>query len=244
MLSGKRILITGSNGGMGNSISEILLENNAELVLLYNKNHDQLDNLISKTKSKIQIYQVDLCDSIQLDLTLKKILDSDKIDIFIHSVTLPITYKPIKDLSWNEYQKHIDLQTKSFLQITKSLIPKMKKNNGKIISILTSYTMGTPPNSMSNYITAKYALLGLSKSLAVELGPLGITVNCVSPSMTPTPLISNIALKAKEIVEHQTPLKRLASPTDTASVVLFLCSKLSDFVNGENLLVTGGQIMH
>ena len=246
MLSGKRILITGSNGGIGNSISEILLENNAELVLLYHKNREQIDILTSKikfNKSKIHTYQVDLCNSVQLELTLKKILDSGNIDIFIHSVTLPITYKSVKDLSWDEYQKHINLQTKSFLQIIQSFIPCMTKNKGKIISILTSYTVGTPPNSISNYVSAKYSLLGLSKSLAVELGPLGITVNCVSPSMTQTPLTSNIPSKLKAIITHETPLKRLASPTDTASIVLFLCSKLSDYVNGENILVTGGHTM-
>ena len=74
MLSGKRILITGSNGGIGNSISEILLENNAELVLLYHKNREQIDILTSKikfNKSKIHTYQVDLCNSVQLELTLK-----------------------------------------------------------------------------------------------------------------------------------------------------------------------------
>jgi len=246
LLSGKRILITGSNGGIGNSISKILLENNAELVLLYNKNRDQLDNLTSEIKfdkSKIQTYQVDLCNSIQLNSTLKSIINSGPIDIFIHSVSLPISYKPITNLSWDEYQEHIDLQTKSFLQIVQLLIPDMKKNKGKIISILTSYTVGAPPNSISNYILAKYSLLGLSKSMAVELGPLGITVNCVSPSMTQTPLISNIPSKLKEIIENQTPLKRLASPTDVSSVILFLCSKLSDYVNGENILVTGGHTM-
>ena len=121
----------------------------------------------------------------------------------------------------------------------------MKENkHGKIVSILTSYAVGTPPNKLSPYITAKYSLLGLSKSLAVELGPWGITVNCISPSMTSTPLIENLPAKLKEITASQIPLKRLAEPADIASAAVFLSSEHSSFISGENILISGGQTMH
>ena len=119
-----------------------------------------------------------------------------------------------------------------------------EQKRGKIVSILTSYTVGSPPNRLSHYVTAKHSLLGLSKALAVELGPFGITFNSISPSMTNTPLIEHLPSKLKEITANQIPLKRLAEPHDIASVAVFLCSKNSDFINGENILVSGGHTMH
>jgi 3-oxoacyl-[acyl-carrier protein] reductase len=94
---------------------------------------------------------------------------------------------------------------------------------------------------LSSYVTAKHSSLGLSKSLAVELGPFGINVNCVSPSLIDDSLTSFMPSKLKEIIVSQTPMKRLAEPIDVAKAVLFLCSNLSDFITGENMLVTGGQ---
>ena len=248
MLANHRVLITGANGGMSISIIETLLKNNANLVLLYNKNRNEIDKFLTDNKNfqpHVEIYQVDLLDSKQLNNTLKKILDIATIDTFVHSVTLPVLNQAVTQLKWDDYQLHIELQTKSYLEIIQSLLPGMKeKNQGKIISILTSYTVGSPPNKISNYIVGKYSLLGLSKALAVELGPFGITVNCISPSMTDTPLIRNLPSKLKEITANQVPLKRLAKPQDVASTVLFLCSKYADYINGENMLVTGGQTMH
>jgi len=131
------------------------------------------------------------------------------------------------------------------MEILKFLIPIMKeKHKGKIVSILTEYTIGRPPPKISNYIVGKYALLGFCKALASELGPFGINVNCISPSMTNTSLISKLPSKLKEMTASQIPLKRLAEPEDIASTTLFLCSKDSDYITGENILVSGGNTMH
>lgn len=247
MLSNKRILITGANSGIGISISEILLQNNAKLVLFYHKDRTKIDTLLENkiNKKSVDVYQVDLLNSSEIQKTLESILESDGIDGFIHSVTLPMENKNVLEKQWSDYQSNIELQTKSFLQIIQSLIPSMKiKNHGKIISILTSYTVGRPPTNISDYLVAKYALLGLSKSLAVELGSSGISVNCISPSMTNTPLIEKIPNKLKELTAAQVPMGRLAEPIDVASVALFLCSDHSNYITGENLLVSGGNTMH
>ena len=152
--------------------------------------------------------------------------------------------KLIIEKNWAEYQKHIELQTKSFFQIIKLLVPIMKtKKHGKIVNILTAYTNGKPPTGISDYIVGKYSLLGLAKSLAVEVGKDGITVNCISPSMTETPLISHLPEKLKEFSANQVPIGRLAKPSDIASLALFLCSKQSDYISGENIMVSGGSIM-
>ncbi len=246
MLEDQRILITGANGGIGLALCETLLQNGAKLVLLYHKKRTGIDELLKKYKnSHIDVRQVDLLDDIKIRDVIKSVLESGQIDTFIHSATLPIDNKSIIDIQWKDYQSHIEIQTRSFLQIVQSLIPSMKeKRRGKIIAILTSSVIGRPPSNMSDYIVGKYSLFGLTKSLAVELGHLGITVNCISPSMTNTSLIDKLPTQMKIMAAKQAPLGRLAEPSDVASVALFLCSKHSDYITGENFLVSGGQTMH
>jgi 3-oxoacyl-[acyl-carrier protein] reductase len=249
LLSEKFILITGSNGGICSSVAELLLENNANLVLLYNENRQNIDKLLSKyknSKKKIIVKQVDLTDTKKTDEVMKKILKTTTIDIFIHGPTFEITPKNIMKIEWSEFQKNIELQTKVFLQIVKVITPSMKeKGVGKIISILSSSVIGKPPSMMSSYVVGKYALLGVSKCLAVELGKFGVSVNSISPSMTKTSLTEKFPSKYMEIAASQVPLKgKIAEPNEIASVIFFLCSKYSDYMSGENLIVSGSQIMH
>jgi len=248
LLNGKRILITGANGGIGLAVAEDALKNNAKVVLLYHKNREYIDELLTRNtnlKSNAEIHQIDLIDTASLEKKLLQILKNGNIDVFIHSVSLPIENKGILERDWNDFQSHLEIQTKSFFQIIKHVVPFMKeKKQGKIIAILTSYVVGKPPNKISDYIVGKYSLLGLIKSLAVELGPFGITVNSISPSMTQTHLIKKLPNKLKEITATQIPLGRLAEPTDVSSTVLFLCSENANYISGENILLTGGGHMH
>jgi len=247
MFSEKAILITGANGGICYQVSRILLENNAKLVLVYHKNRENIDKLLVEFKEKeIIVKQIDLTDSKKIETCMKEILKNLSIDIFIHGPTFEITPKQAIKTEWSEIQKNIELQSKAFLEIIKYILPFMKeKKSGKIISILTSSVVGKPPSMMSSYIIGKYSLLGLSKCLAVELGKFGISVNSISPSMTNTSLIKKFPTKFREISASQVPLKqKLAEPDDIASTIFFLCSKYSDYISGENLIISGAQTMH
>lgn len=249
MLNGKSILITGANGGIGNAISNLLLENNAKLILLYHKDRKNIDRLINKNSDKtnsIDVHQVDLTNEKQLESLLNSFENTIPIDIFIHLPTFPTEHKDIMKMDWLDFQRHIELQSKAFFTISKFLIPNMKKQKmGKIISILTSYVTDKPPSGISDYVVSKYSLLGLSRCMASELGKFGIRVNSVSPSIVNTSLIDNLPTKFKEIVSSQIPLEnRFAEPHEVAGVVFFLCSKYADYINGENILVTGGHSMH
>jgi 3-oxoacyl-[acyl-carrier protein] reductase len=99
------------------------------------------------------------------------------------------------------------------------------------------------PNELVHYITAKSALNGFAKALAVELAPKGIRVNLVSAGMTNTNLIADIPEKVKLITAAKTPLRRLAEPQDIADTISYLVSDKSDFLTGETIRVNGGQVM-
>ena len=241
----KHILITGSNGGIGFEVARLLAEQKAKLTLLYHENAQQLDNFTTSGQS-LEIKKLNLVNGKEIDETISSILEDHPIDIFIHSPAYPIQHKDIMNTTWNDLQKQFDLQTRSFLQISKLIIPQMKSQKfGKIIPILTSYVVGKPPNGIADYVVGKYSLLGLAKCMAGELGSFGIRVNSVSPSMVNTPLTDPLPSKLKEITKSQIPLEnRLAEPTEVAGVVLFLCEDGANYITGENILVTGGHTMH
>ena len=241
----KHILITGANGGIGFEVARLLAEQKAKLTLLYHENMEKIGKL-QQDLDNIETKKVDLVNEKELDKTVSSILEKHPIDIFIHSPAYPIQHKDITSTAWEDFQKQFDLQTKSFLQISKLIIPQMKSQKfGKIISILTSYVVGKPPNGIANYVVGKYSLFGLTKCMAGELGSFGIRANSVSPSMVDTPLTDPLPNKLKEITKSQIPLEnRLAEPTEVAGVILFLCRNDANYITGENILVTGGHTMH
>jgi len=118
----------------------------------------------------------------------------------------------------------------------------VEKNYGKIIN-MTTMAIERPSTSWLHYITAKSALHGFSKALAVELAPKGIMVNLISPGMTDTELVGNLPEKVKLLTAAQTPLRRIATPADIAGVISFLASEKSDYLSGETIRVNGGQVM-
>ena len=113
---------------------------------------------------------------------------------------------------------------------------------GRIVAITSQVLDGAPTPKWTAYTVGKAALAAFARSLAVELGPAGITVNCVSPGMTETALIGDIPEKMRLVLARQVPLRRLATPEDVAAAVGFLVSPEADYITGETIRVNGGQI--
>src|SRR5262249_23058125 len=147
------------------------------------------------------------------------------IDVLINNATAPIQYSDVASVEWADIERHLEVQVKGAFLCSRYVIPSMSARNfGRIVNIGSSNADNVPPARQVGYISAKLALLGLSKCLAAELGTKGITVNVVAPGMTDTDLSAGVPERARLLCAMQTPLRRLAQPSDVADVVAFLVS--------------------
>ena len=160
----------------------------------------------------------------------------------LHAPAVPINNKRFTELDWTDFDNQLNVQCRSLVIVLQSVIKKMAKaKRGKIIITLSSATVGMPPKFLSGYVTAKYALMGLAKSLAVEYAQKNIQVNMISPSMMETKFLADVHPSIVEKSALDNPLKRNATPSDAANLIEFLFSTESDFINGANVPITGGE---
>lgn len=242
----KIALVIGGTGGIGSEIVRTFIKNGMKVCATYNKNKDMAEKMVYESKEdNLSVYQMDLTNEISVTEALKKITQKhNRIDVVVFSATHQTKNKQLLSMEWEDFQRHIDAQSRGLFYVTKNLINQIKeKRRTKFIVILTEYCFGKPPAGLSDYVTAKYSLIGLAKSMAAELAQYGCTVNMVSPGMTETNLIAGLPPKLIEITAQSNPLKRIAKPRDVANAVLFLASDGSDYINGVNIMVNGGGIM-
>lgn len=163
-----------------------------------------------------------------------------RIDVIVHNATPPIVLKLYADTTAEDFRAYFDTYVLGLHELVQRTLPQMKsRGQGRIIAILSSATAEVPPK-YSAYIAGKEALHGFCRALAVELGPFGITVNTVSPSMLVGPRTDELGVAGREILARRTPLRRLGTGEDVARTVSFLASADAEFISGANVPVTGG----
>lgn len=241
----KTALVVGGSGGIGIEIIKTFLESGIKVCATYCNNKKKLEELQEISKKEILIYKMDITDETSVKSAFNQILtDHNQIDIVVLSVAYPMKNKHVLNVEWKEFQEQLDIHTKGLVYVVQNLKEKIKAGHKiKFVILLTEACIGKPPAGLSHYVTAKYSLMGLAKSMAVELAKYNCTVNMVSPGMVDTSLISTFPPKMIELTAESNPLKRIATPKDIANVVLFLSKDDSDYLNGVNITVNGGGIM-
>lgn len=243
----KTALIIGGTGGIGRATCLQLAKDGFNVIIHYNKNKslaEEIKNEIEKLDKKAIIVNADILNPDDIKEMANKCFRAfNKVDVIANCAATIIPNIKFQDLVWNDYLQQIELSIKAAFLIIKEFSPSMITNGyGKIINI-GSLSAEKPNADWSHYITAKTALIGLTKSLAFELAPKGIRINMVTPSLVSTELTADIPEKIKLLTAAQTPLRRLALATDVAGTISFLASEKSDFLTGENIRINGGQVM-
>ena len=166
------------------------------------------------------------------------------VSVLVNNASPHIIPKPFSATNWDDVQRQIDVQVKGAFLMTSAVTPDMASRKwGRIVNITSEVLDGPPSVMWTGYAMAKGALQVFSNYMAAELGPQGITVNCVSPGMCETTLIGDIPEKTQLMIARQTPLRRLAKPTDVAAAVSYLVSDDADFITGHTIAVNGGKAM-
>ena len=243
----KNALIIGGTGGIGSEVCMQLAKDGFNIALHYNSNVEWANELKKKIEDegvKCIILKANVNNEFELKEMLKMIERSfNTVDVLVNAAASNIPNIKFQDLEWSDDLNQIDLNIKSVFNIMKLVVELMIKNGGGKIINIGSYSAEKPNSDWSHYITAKSALIGLTKSLAFELAPKGININMVTPSLVNTDLTANIPEKFKLLTASQTPLRRLAKASDVAGAVSFLASDKANFLAGENIRINGGQIM-
>jgi 3-oxoacyl-[acyl-carrier protein] reductase len=237
------ILITGGSSGLGAKFVEALSASDENIIYFtHTKTTEKLKEIMPVSENTIPV-QCDQRNENEITNCVTRVIsEQERIDVLVNNACS--SFKPCDFLSsdWGLFQDIIDVNVKGSYIFTKEVSKVMKiQGSGKIINILSSYVINVPPEKLSFYITAKYALLGLSKAAAAELCKYGITVNMISPGLMSTPLSSYLPRKYLEVYSQTHPMKRMTTTSDVANVLKFLITDGSNFLNGVNIPVNGGE---
>lgn len=252
-LKNKIVLVTGSSRGIGAAIAKGFAAEGATVIVNYVQNQEAAEKTVSsclELGGDAWAIQADVTSEYEVKRMMEQIeLEAGKLDIVVNNAFKPYVFNPdtrkmFSQVKWEDYQEQIDGAVKSTYYVCQQAIPLMKKQTrGSIVNIVTNL-VERPLIPYHDYTTAKSALIGFSRNLAVELGAFGIRVNCVAPGLVyPTDASRETKEEVKEMIISQTPLRRIAQPDDIVGPVLFLSSEWSQFMTGQTLFVDGGLVM-
>lgn len=241
-------LVTGGAGGIGEAICRRLARDGFAVVLNYHGNRERAQSIVDDLTAqggRATAVQADVSRAEDVEQLLAECRHHfGEIGVLVNNASPRIVPKPLADTEWSDIQRHLDVQVKAAFLLTQRCAPQMQSRGaGRIVNITSQVIEGTPSLHWTGYAAAKAAVATLSRNLAAELGPHGITVNCVAPGMTETGLIGDIAEKHQMMIARQTPLRRLARPDDVAAAVAWLATDDACFVTGHTLDVNGGMVM-
>lgn len=242
MLKGKVAVVTGGTRGIGFATVKKFLENEAKVVLLGSK-QETVEKAIKELKQINSSYEVigfypNLSSKEEMDEVFKKVKEIyGHIDILINNAGISSKTK-IEDYTDEEYEKITNLNIKSVFNCSREIIPYLKETKGVILNTSSMVSIYGQPSGVM-YPTTKFAVNGITKSLARELAPYGIRVNAVAPGIINTDMVAKLPKEIIEPLIKTIPFGRIGKPEDIANAFLFLSSNLSSYITGVILSVDG-----
>lgn len=243
-LSGKVILITGASRGIGAAAAKRVAQWGASVVINYHKNRERaLEVLreVEKEGARGMLFQADVTQKEQVEEMGRAVREKfSGVDVLVNNAYFPFEVNPLHQISWEGLEKAAHHELAAFYNCTRAFIPAMtEKKKGKII-VVSSRLAQQPLPRMGAYAAAKAALEAMANTMAIELGPVGITVNVVTPALTLTDASDIMPEEFKERVRKSRPLQKHLYPEDVAGAIAFLASDEADMLTGSHILITGG----
>jgi len=243
-LAGRVALVTGSSRGLGREIALELARRGARVAMNYANDRDVAEagfSELRKITDDAHLVQADVTEPSEVDRATREVVEAlGPIDILVLNATCAQPQLPVEEYDWAFFQRMLDFFVKSPVLFTKTCLPHMKQQRwGRVINITSEvFHLGVP--NFSAYVAAKGGQTGLSRSLARELAPWGITVNMIAPGWIPVERHASDPQEAKDAYFATIPAGRWGTPADVAATTAFLASEGAAFVTGQTVSVNGG----
>ena len=241
-LSGKIALVTGGSRGIGLAIAKALREAGARVAIMA-RDSERLEAAAAQLGDATLPVAVDVADSYRVAEAVSRVeQELGPIDILVNNAGLTRDGVLVR-MGESDWDAVMDTNLKGAFNTIKAVTRgMMKRRSGRVINI-TSVVGLRGNRGQANYAASKAGLVGLTKSVAKELGSRNVLVNAVAPGFIETDLTRELPKAARESLLQQIPLGKLGSATDVANVVLFLASDLAGYITGQVLAVDGGMAM-
>lgn len=241
---GKVLLVTGASSEVGIRLIEEIYSDYDSIYMQYRTMNNELQQLIERLEPECNIVpiQADFSDVESVNNMIDEIKKSTILPDNIVHIPAPKAYnKQFHKDRWENYESGWDISVRSIVLILQAFIANMAKNRyGRIVFMLTSCTNNNPPKFQSSYVTVKYSLLGLMKSLSVEYISKGITVNGVSPDMMETKFLSELPELIVENNRENSPIGRNIYVDEVVPVIQYMLSDSAASMTGQNIVISGG----
>lgn len=246
MLKGKVAVISGGTRGIGRAIVETYLQNGAAVVFFGSRRETVEPALASLRESfgnaKVEGMWPDLSDEAAVREAMRHVYETyGRVDILVNNAGMSDSTS-FYDYDLKRYEQIMDLNVKAAFLCAEAVVPYMKKQGGGVILNTSSMVSQYGQQRGVAYPLSKFAINGLTRSLARELGPDQIRVNAVAPGVTNTDMVRALPASMIEPLVQSIPLKRIGDPQDVANAFLFLASDLASYITGAILPVDGAAI--
>lgn len=245
-LNGKTALVTGATRGIGKGIATTLAQAGANIAFTFVSSVEKakaFENELAAMGVKAKGYQSNAADFAEADKLVDEVVkEFGSLDVLVNNagITRDTLLMRMSEQQWDEV---LDTNLKSAFALTKAAMrPMMKAKAGSIINI-TSVVGVTGNAGQANYAASKAGMIGLTKSVAKELGSRNIRCNAIAPGFIETEMTEALTPEVKAEWIKGIPLKRGGSPADVANCVLFLASDASAYISGQTINVCGGMVM-
>ena len=242
----KTVLVTGASRGIGRETALRFAQNGYNVIINYNQSEDSANSLLNEIKSQggsAIAVKCDVANESEVSEMFSQIKATfSGVDVLVNNAGIA-GQKLFTDITSDEWDRMFAVNVKGIFNCTKAALPYMiNKKDGRIINISSMWGV-TGASCEVHYSASKAAVIGLTKALALEVGPSNITVNCIAPGLIDTEMNGKLNdATIKELVEA-TPLQRIGTPKDVAEAVLFLASSSASFITGQVLNASGGYVV-
>ena len=232
------VFITGASGGIGQALCSVFLAQGDTVLAQCGVHPEALAGLRAQYSDRLRTVQCDLCDCEAVE-SLAAVAASFAPNVLILNAGQSLV-SLFQDVDLQQSDALFRVNVQSQMQLCRALLPHLlRRHSGRIITISSMWGR-VGASCEVDYSAAKAALTGFTKALAKEVGPSGVTVNCIAPGFIDTPMNAHLSAEDRQAVIDETPLCRAGTPEDVAALARFLAGNDASFITGQVIGVDGG----